>query len=366
MDLISWLNQNGARISPKVCVKDIPGAGKGVVCVNRIERGEVIAYISRGQLLNDETIRKEGRLPPQDEQNMLSGTLLLSWYVYKYHDSEKWKCFFETLPTLEELEGVPLAWSQDRRQELPASLQKVVQDQEAKFLEQESTVRRLEAKEDPSAEFDGDRFKWAWLCVNTRCIYMNVRGNATLVPFVDFLNHSPDTSVKVKIDYRGLTLTSTVSYDEGEEVYLCYGPHDNSTLLTEYGFTLTGNIWDTVDISRHIDLSPRQREWLDELGYGGDNFTVNLQGPSFRTVMALAATLESSNGIQIPRTLQTLSMEGEESLYPGLSWKLKEVLERALDELDYESNEQSANELIQGWRYILTQAIKREDENNSI
>ncbi|KAI9623759.1 hypothetical protein H4Q26_014489 [Puccinia striiformis f. sp. tritici PST-130] len=66
---------------------------------------------------------------------------------------------------------------------------------------------------------------WAWLIVNTRCVSFDIGAkdhdnNITLAPGFDMANHCSSSKV------------TTI----GEEIKFKYGPHSNSTLLTEYGF----------------------------------------------------------------------------------------------------------------------------------
>ncbi|KAF6779856.1 SET domain-containing protein 4 [Paragonimus kellicotti] len=118
-------------------------------------------------------------------------------------------------------------------------------------------------------------FAWAWSTVNSRCVHCKlppfnledlndacaklvsvspickdfIRLKVTsqsdehisLIPFFDLLNHDPLlSSVPLSLDPEqdSIRLTLQHSLVTDEQVYINYGPHDNLSLLVEYGFCL--------------------------------------------------------------------------------------------------------------------------------
>ncbi|KNE97218.1 hypothetical protein PSTG_09479 [Puccinia striiformis f. sp. tritici PST-78] len=107
---------------------------------------------------------------------------------------------------------------------------------------------------------------WAWLIVNTRCVSFDIGAkdhdnNITLAPGFDMANHCSSSKVTTIVNRKGITMyssdpTETTNHSKpiikkGEEIKFKYGPHSNSTLLTEYGFVDSHHInpWDHIDIS---------------------------------------------------------------------------------------------------------------------
>ncbi|CAN6598460.1 ribosomal lysine N-methyltransferase 2 [Trichomonascus vanleenenianus] len=325
----AWLKEGGSFVSPKIAVQDLPGRGRGVVATEEIPKGTILANIKRKQLVNFETLKQ--RIAKEDAigrkaLGVLPGPLLLAWYVYRHMDDPNnyWAPFIRMLPTVEELKTVPLMWAAQERGQLPSGVLRQLLTQYTKFQSDVELVKNEVCDEKLRQEFDVVKFKHAWLCVNTRCIYMNVPGTVsrvdklTLAPFADYLNHVCDESksIKLNISTTGLEIISKVDYAIGEEIYLTYGPHDNSTLLTEYGFVVDSNPWDSVDISNQITplLQPSHRDVLSQLGYYGDQYTLELTGPSFRTEMAVAALSEQSLGASVPDKLMKLADGMEEAI----------------------------------------------------
>lgn len=379
-NLEKWLDNGRSVISPKVAVEDLPGRGRGVVTKDSIKRGEILATIKRDQLLNYETIRYRADEEDMEARKRFSGIVLLTWYLYKYHNDPKnyWADFIETLPTEEDLKTMPLTWSDtDVEKNLPPRIREMLYKQRKKLQKDMELVK--DTFYSNNSDFDEQLFKWAWMCVNTRCVFMNVPGapthneKVTLAPFADFINHVTDkeSSVNIKIDGKGLVITARQPYEANEELYLSYGAHDNAKLLIEYGFTVPSNPWDSVDISDYIlpRLSPLQLEALEQQGYGGSNYTVNIEGPSFRTIIAFATSFENvyenaiSNIIEIPRRLEMLQDgEGDTDMYIDFDEKLIQVLNNAKLELCEEFYHQdmpvSCKMLLEGYKYILDKAIK--------
>lgn len=324
--------------------------------------------------MNYETIGLRGDEQDREARRRFAGTLLLSYYLYRYHNDKGnyWNSFMETLPTEEDLETMPLTWNVEKVEELPPKVQELVKKQKEKLQKEMELVKTT-----LNVELDERLFKWAWMCVNTRCIYMNIPGTpshkekVTLAPFADFINHTcdRDSSVNLKIDGRGLTLTARQEYEAGQELYLSYGAHDNARLLIEYGFTVPENPWDTVDISDYIlpKLNDVQLQCLEQEGYVGANYTVNREGPSFRTIIALATSFEQiyltiSGMAEVPRRLEMLIQgEGDTDMYPSFKDELTTLLRRAKLELCDERESSSLNEasktLLNDYKQILQQAI---------
>ncbi|WFD29657.1 hypothetical protein MSPP1_000667 [Malassezia sp. CBS 17886] len=101
-----------------------------------------------------------------------------------------------------------------------------------------------------------DAFLWAWLCVNSRCVHLDLyrprhADNFTLAPLLDMANHTsvPWLECKVQCSVRdGLELRAPaqprpeaagrMGWRKGDPVCITYGAHSNATLLAEYGFLL--------------------------------------------------------------------------------------------------------------------------------
>ncbi|KAK0228519.1 hypothetical protein IW262DRAFT_1490536 [Armillaria fumosa] len=103
-------------------------------------------------------------------------------------------------------------------------------------------------------------YLWAWLNVNTRCIYQRLKArqsdpdNFTMCPVLDFANHSahlphmsprPSNADKLNVPPRqrfgeDMIFISPADkhLDVNEEIFLKYGAHSNRTLFVEYGFVL--------------------------------------------------------------------------------------------------------------------------------
>ncbi|CDU26003.1 related to RKM2-ribosomal protein lysine methyltransferase [Sporisorium scitamineum] len=104
---------------------------------------------------------------------------------------------------------------------------------------------------------DLDTFLWAWLCVNSRCVFLPLgladhADNFTLAPMLDMANHTSDPAFECKVRYAvdgGLEMYAPGGSNDdacvampGDECFITYGPHSNESLLSEYGFVLPAHL----------------------------------------------------------------------------------------------------------------------------
>lgn len=336
--LLDWLRSNAssAFVSPKITVKNAPDSGRGLYATAQIAAVEEIVNISHSLLLNFTTaLTHVGKFAgfrlnepyyakvvvpstPQDEVTQVYGKFtldgvlkLLSFQflsVYLVLERRRggnsfWKPFLDMLPELDELSLAPFVWT---LLELPGheNLTKYLPRSTRKHTEK--VLQRFETDYSVSSEFLGsvhiDRTEllWAWMCINSRCLYMEMpqktdsSDNFTLAPYVDFLNHLGNDECGIKIDSHGFHVLTSTTYSPGAELYFSYGPHSNEFLLCEYGFTLPQNRWNYIDVSDYLTplLRPQQVAFLKEAGYYAD-YTINDLGISFRTEIALATLQEN-------------------------------------------------------------------------
>ncbi|XP_024645814.1 SET domain-containing protein 4 isoform X2 [Macaca nemestrina] len=147
---------------------------------------------------------------------------------------------------------------------------------------------------------------WAWCTVNTRAVYLRPRqreclsaepDTCALAPYLDLLNHSPRVQVKAAFneETHSYEIRTTSRWRKHEEVFICYGPHDNQRLFLEYGFVSVHNPHACVYVSREIlvkYLPSRDKQMdkkisiLKDHGYI-ENLTFGWDGPSWRLLTAL-------------------------------------------------------------------------------
>lgn len=73
-----------------------------------------------------------------------------------------------------------------------------------------------------------------------------------LVPFIDFLNHSPAVSTEVRFDGSHVGIATKTGVRKGEEVLINYGAHGNAALVSYYGFAVPGNAQDKIRVDRLV------------------------------------------------------------------------------------------------------------------
>ncbi|KAK9496246.1 hypothetical protein V1508DRAFT_408099 [Lipomyces doorenjongii] len=359
--LASELQARGVLISDGIQVQKISGRGIGVVARRVIPTGERIVQFPVNALLSPRTVKtailqeisdggpdaasfifKSTARKNQDVNvrkrlkrhtsvksqagkyadllDSLSSHQVLAYYLYreKLRRNSNWNSFLEVLPTLEMLGVLPLVWDLlDRGRKrlldyLPASTYDHAARMSNQFRDDLKAVQDMFINVE-----DIELFIWAWLCVNSRCLYYEMaeartsNDCMTLAPVVDFLNHSDQEHCSVQVYDAGQAmkffgLVTTRSYDIGEEIYLSYGAHTNSFLLCEYGFTLPTNKNSELDITAELLIilkrggrrscdrdsetakmeSPKLK-FLEAHGYLGD-YTLSLDTISYRTEVALA------------------------------------------------------------------------------
>lgn len=184
--------------------------------------------------------------------------LVLFFYLERMNSRSTWKPYLDILPKefTTPLYSIPDIDSKV----IPSSVKKQIdkQSEEIKIME-EKFIQLLNVD-----KLDHKRFLWSWHIVNTRCVYCesqphplmdpNSQNNLAIIPLMDMMNHNHQAECSPSFDkysqkYR---VTTTKGILEDDQLYVCYGPHDNSKLWVEYGFTLNENIFNRIDIP--VDL----------------------------------------------------------------------------------------------------------------
>lgn len=123
---------------------------------------------------------------------------------------------------------------------------------------------------------DDSLFLWAWHVVNTRCIFYDNAANSkkselidttagdsiAVIPLMDMLNHDPVANCLPGFDKYSQRYRVTIGERmvmEDEQLYVCYGQHDNAKLWVEYGFRLPKNLFNHIPINLDLLLAVLQK-----------------------------------------------------------------------------------------------------------
>lgn len=341
-NLQTWLQQLSPQceLSPdKLQVQETVYGGKGLFATSSIKAHQRLLKISHSYLLNFTAIVKHitsfnesVKLPSTyghvkvtstkedditktlyanvklEELLSLTSFQIVAMYLVlesKRGDQSWWHPFIRMLPDSKDFGLSPLVWLYEDDLEtfdkLPYTTKVHSRRIYGNFCSDLEIVTNLLSKYQTEHHLSKDQFLWAWMCVNSRCLYMSLpqshttADNFTMAPFVDFINHSSQQQCVLKIDRTGFfVMVGATGYETGEELYLSYGPHSNEFLLCEYAFTLPQNEWNDLDISKELLglMQPYEIEWLKEMGYYGEYTLSNDASMSFRTEVAFAVLQE--------------------------------------------------------------------------
>ncbi|XP_030636620.1 SET domain-containing protein 4 [Chanos chanos] len=312
VDLRKWLKERGFTSQCLIPAR-FPDTGRGLMTTQAIKANDLIISLPEKCLLTTNTVLGSymGEYIKRWHPPVSPLLALCSFLIAERHfgDESQWKPYIGALP---KSYTCPVYFPSDVTELLPAGLRRKAEEQREQFREFYSSslaflrsLRPLFAQ--PAEEiFTQDALRWAWCSVNTRTVYMEHPRREclsrdtdvyALAPYLDLLNHSPD--VQVEAGFNKFTQCYEIRSIQGcprfQQVFICYGPHDNQRLLLEYGFVAPGNPHrvayvdpgvlklclkrDDKQLAQKL-LFLRDNKFLENLTFGAD-------GPSWRLMTAL-------------------------------------------------------------------------------
>ncbi|NWH20995.1 SET domain-containing protein 4 isoform X1 [Grus americana] len=287
--------------------------GRGLMATKALQAGDLIISLPEKCLLTTGTVLSSclGEYIMRWKPPVSPLIALCTFLIAEKHAGEKslWKPYLDVLP---KTYTCPVSLEHDVVSLLPEPLRKKAQEQRAMvhelYMSSKAFFSSLQPlfAENTGTIFNYSALEWAWCTVNTRTIYMKHSQREcfslepdvyALAPYLDLLNHRPNVQVKAAFNEqtRSYEIWTNSQCKKYEEVFICYGPHDNQRLLLEYGFVATDNPHSSVYVSsdtllRYFPPLDKQRnaklsilkdhDFLENLTFGWD-------GPSWRLLTAL-------------------------------------------------------------------------------
>ncbi|GMF21804.1 unnamed protein product [Phytophthora lilii] len=255
---LQWLQAHGATFPKLQWPATTPGGLRGAVARERIAPGEPMLCVPRRLLISEALCWQDAQLGPVFRANRdvfsRDDPVLALFLVRELLLGERsfFQPYLAVLPFPESVQD----WTPHELRELHD--QRLVDAAARRSSEiavyYRRVMDRLQSKypgEFPDQLYTFERFKFAWKTIQARTFGRRLPWTA-LVPFADCLNH---TNVATKYDFdvndNGLFRlypSASTSFEKGSEVFNSYGRRSNFQLLLDYGFALTNNEWDYVDV----------------------------------------------------------------------------------------------------------------------
>ncbi|KFP79162.1 SET domain-containing protein 4, partial [Apaloderma vittatum] len=310
--LKKWLKDRGFECS-NLRPTEFWDTGRGLMATKAFQVRDLIISLPEKCLLTTGTVLSSylGEYIMKWKPPISPLIALCTFLIAEKHAGEKslWKPYLDVLP---KAYTCPVCLEHDVVNLLPQPLRKKAQEQKTTVHELYMSSRAFFSSlqplfaENTGTIFNYSALEWAWCTINTRTIYMKHSQRKcfslepdvyALAPYLDLLNHSPSVQVKAAFNEqtRSYEVWTNSQCKRYEEVFICYGPHDNQRLLLEYGFIAMDNPHSSVYVSsdtllkyfppldkqRNAKLSIlKDHDYLENLTFGWD-------GPSWRLLTAL-------------------------------------------------------------------------------
>ncbi|CAE6419459.1 unnamed protein product [Rhizoctonia solani] len=322
----------------KVEARYVAGAGRGLFATQDLAALETVISVPGRFLLNAKTLSASYPEPvlPQStpastlDALRLSSIQLLSLHLYRIKRGVKddiFGAYINTLPS--SFPDHPLVIMQNPElrplvmKVVPPSVERMLLGVEKRLKDDWNLAldtmglfpnllapKKKEETEGQKLLFED--YMWAWLNVNTRCLYHELdfskpSDNITMCPILDFANHISIDSLSITQDEfalgDGMAFSTLSPIKKGDQIYLRYGGHSNAFLFSEYGFVLPLSLKGAHISDGEIIVDPyveelfrgmrdckMKEELLRDRDYWGD-WTFHVQDgdarPSYRVIPAL-------------------------------------------------------------------------------
>ncbi|KAF9426149.1 SET domain-containing protein 4, partial [Podila epigama] len=308
-DFLKWLKSMGCP-KTKLTLAEFSNTGRGMMATKPIKAGEVIVQVPESNLVTLKSLQsKYGARIARFGKKINSHMIIALHIALLVQAPEKsgWLPYLRMLP--KKFDTMPVRYPQELFDLLPQNAQAHVNKQKAKIVaDYNCVIEFLKSNQDLlTRPLDYDEYEWAWLVVNTRCIYLDAKkqvaaDNIALAPMLDFLNHTHDAKTEGRFctKTRSYQIKTLLPYKKGEQVFINYGPHDNCFILVEYGFVTPENPYNYVTVDNDfLDLTVpgessvarrSKLELLDMAGYYGD-YVLHRNEVSFRLLVGLRLLL---------------------------------------------------------------------------
>jgi len=251
--LTAWATREGAMMD-KVTVAPSQWGGLGVIATEAIDAGQVVMRIPRSLVVTHERCQDPDS-PCGALLRALDVPPFTSMMVFLLSECERPESFYApylpTLPTPEELNNAPLMSNEEVAVLEATPFADKVQSVRKRVAAAESYFKSNLQERFPEAFPDGHGaakdtlysphwLKWAAAVILSRAFEIN--GHMIILPLIDSFNHDPVKGGSLSWNATGeFEVRTGAAYEEGEEVYLSYGPPEkmgNDNLKATYGFTL--------------------------------------------------------------------------------------------------------------------------------
>lgn len=339
-----------------------------------LQEGQVIISLPESCLLTTETVTRSYLGPYIAKWQPAPSPLLAlcTFLVSERHAGARspWKPYLEVLP---KAYTCPVCLEPAVLGLLPRPLLAQAEEQRARVQEFLAGSRGFFSSLQPlfsepvDSIFSRSALLWAWCTVNTRAVYWKrsprpslVAGPDTcaLAPFLDLLNHSPGVQVKAAFNEgtRCYEIRACSSCRKHEEVFICYGPHDNNRLLLEYGFVASRNPHACVYVPKDtllkylppVDKQMNKKICILEDHDLIENLTFGRDGPSWRLLTALkllclgAQEFTCWKRVLLGETISDLNEKTSLSVAQKICWCLVQETRTALREVSRVRSEDEA------------------------
>ncbi|KAF4043357.1 SET domain-containing protein [Phytophthora infestans] len=255
---LQWLQDNGATFPKLQWPVATPNGLRGAVATEDIATNEPMLSIPRHLLISEEMCWQDPQLGPVFRSNRDVFTRddpVMALFIVRELLLEQRSFFHPYLAILPSPESVQ-DWTHDELRELHDErlVGAAVRRSSEINIYYRRVMTRLQEKyagEFPETLYTFDKFKFAWKTIQARTFGRRLPWTA-LVPLADCLNHNT-VATKYDFDVNGSGLfrlypSATTSFAKDSEVFNSYGRRSNFQLLLDYGFALTDNEWDYVDV----------------------------------------------------------------------------------------------------------------------